>query len=1116
VGFLCFESDFEKVKGEPFMKTLGRFLLFIWVAMTAGVALHAQSTQVSGQIVDTSQAVIAGARVTLTRVESGDQRENVSGSEGYYSFPLLLPGHYQLKVEKDGFESETRSGIVVLTATVSNVDVILKVGSEAQTVNVDASVPLLQTETSAIANVVDNASITDLPLIDRRSQQLQKLNGFVVQTNSGANASFAIGGGRSDNANYFIDGGTAQNLLLGVPTPGFDPPVESVQEFSVAISNYAAELGRSGGGVIQMSTRSGTNSFHGSAYEYLRNDALQAVPDFITKNPTLRYNLFGASLGGPIKKNRTQFFFNYEGRRQTIANPLSLTVPTAQELTGNFNGIIDPQTGVQVVVKDPSTGVAFAGNQIPTGRIDTVGLNLASFYPHITGTTPTAQYVVNDPATTGVDVYVARIDHVFGDKDRIFGRLLGQTDHTLTASVFPTAGTDPYGSLLKEYNYNASGTWFHNFAANKINELRLTYTRRQYLFNSAGAHTDLDGQIGLNTFDNNYFPTVNVAGLQTFGAPYQGLAQTPAVNNSYVDNFSWVRGAHQIKFGGEVRTSFMNSTYPLYAGGVFSFNNNGTSTNTATGSLVNLLLGNVYTGSINDFETIHSIADSYAAFVQDDWKVTPHFTLNLGLRWDIDSPRKTDPNKQNSFNPTAINPVSGTPGITTFSGINGTSVYANQWDLNNFGPRVGFAWSPRDSWVVRGGFGVLYTGEYASGTPQEGNLGYGTSGTATGVYNANTGILTPAFQISSIPEFWTTPTAADLTPGFGAAAPGQPAHTVVTYWDHNHVNGYIYQSSFDIQRELSKNLLFDIGYLGTFAHSMPVYSFGSGGYSINQVPDADLAQVAANPAIAQSLRPFPQYQNVQILDPNIGASKYNGVNVGLQKRYSHGLQLQANYTYSKFEDNAESYIELAGYPGDNTFTDYYNPKSRWGLSGNDIRHRLIVSGVYELPFGHGKRFAPGSAILEQVIGGWSFGTIAELHTGTPLTPLDAVNNTGSFSDGVRPNLIGDPVLSAGQRSSGQWFNRAAFQQNPAYTFGDAPRTFGTGPGTAQVDASLLKNFRLRETTNLQFRAEALNVLNHGNWANPNTLFGNPLFGKVTGLQSGNQSRIIQVALHLTF
>src|SRR3984957_15311076 len=387
------------------MKTLGRFLFCIWVAVAAGAASQAQSTQVSGQIVDTSQAVIAGARVTLTRVESGDQRENVSGSEGYYSFPLLLPGHYQLKVEKDGFESETRSGIVVLTATVSNVDVVLKVGSAAQTVNVDASVPLLQTESAAISQVVENASITNLPLIDRRSQQLQRLNGFVVQTNSGANASFAIAGGRSDNANYFIDGGTAQNLLLGVPTAGFDPPVESVQEFSVALSSYAAELGRSGGGVIQMTTRSGTNEFHGSAYEYLRNNDLQAIPDFATVNPALHYNLFGASLGGPIKKNKTQFFFNYEGRRQIVPTPESLTVPTAQERTGNFNGIIAPATHAQIVIKNPLTGQPFANNQIPGNLIDSVGLNLAAFYPHINGSGPTAQFIVNDPANTGVDVY---------------------------------------------------------------------------------------------------------------------------------------------------------------------------------------------------------------------------------------------------------------------------------------------------------------------------------------------------------------------------------------------------------------------------------------------------------------------------------------------------------------------------------------------------------------------------------------------------------------------------------------------------------------------------------------------------------------------------------------
>jgi len=1110
------------------MKSFKRVLWFAILALGIGAgSLRAQDSQVSGQILDASNAAVADANVTLTRVESGDQRQINSSSEGFYSFPLLLPGHYELKVEKDGFQTYVRTGIVVETASISTVDVNLVVGEISQSVTVDASAPLLTTETSALAAVVENSSITNLPLIDRRSSQLQRLNGFVVQTNSGANASFSTAGSRSNNANYLIDGGTAQNLLLGVPTLSFDPPIESVQEFSVAISNYAADLGRSGGAVIQMTTKSGTNSFHGSAYEYWRNNILQAIPEFASSNPILRYNLFGASLGGPLRKDKTFFFFNYEGRRQNVGTTQSFSIPTEQELTGNFNGIIDPATQLQVVVKNPLTGQPFANNQIPAGLISSVGSQLAAFFPHINGTGPSLQFVANDPALTVVDQYVARIDHQFGPSDRIFGRLLADTDHTVTEPIFPTAATDPLASLIHDYNYNASVSYFHNFSPNKINEVRIAYTRRQLLDYSAGANTTLDSQIGLQTFDTNYFPEVTLSGLggqglsglgatptpQSFGNGIQRLTQAPAVSNAYADNFSWVRGSHQFKFGGEFRTSYMNSTSNPSGGGAFTFNNDGTSTNVAAGDIANLLLGYVYTASVNEFETIHAVGDSYSAFVQDDWKINGKLTLNLGIRYDVDTPRWTSPNRQNSFNPTAINPVSGTPGVVVFSGLNRASKYANQWDTNNFGPRFGFAWAPRNTWSVRGGFGVLYSGEYASGTPQEGNLGYGTTGSTTGVYNSTTGILTPAFQIDSIPVFWTTPTPAQLTPGYGAAAPGQRATTVVTYWAQNHVNGYIYQASFDIQKQFGGNFLLDIAYLGTFGHSLPVYGPG-GNDSINQVPDADLSLVAANPAIAQSLRPFPQYQNVQILDPNIGASKYNGLNIGLQKRYANGLQLQANYTYSKYEDNADSSNELGNFPGDNSFTDLYNPRARWGLSGSDIRHRLVINTLYELPFGYGKKFAANSGILDQLIGGWSLGAIAELHTGTPLSPLDAVNNTGSFSDGVRPNL--NESLLSYPHTSAEWFNKAAFTQNAPYTFGDAPRTFGTGPGTAQVDASLLKSFRLLERFNLQFRAEALNVLNHPNWANPNTQFGSPQFGKISNLQLGNQSRILQLGLHLAF
>lgn len=290
------------------MKSLGRMGFLILLTVAGVATLQAQDSQVSGRIRDTSQAAIAGAKVTLVR--SGNRRPP---GNGFWQRRLLFvspagPGHYNLTVDKEGFEAVTQTGILVLTGTVSTVDVTLKIGSATQVISVDASVPLLQTETSAVAEVVKNESITNLPLVDRRSQQLQRLNGFVVQTNSGANASFATAGGRSDNANYLIDGGTAQNLLLGVPTLSFDPPVESVQEFSVAMSNYAAELGRSGGAVVQMTTRSGTNSFHGSAYEYFRNTVLQANPEFATVVPALHYNLFGASLGGPDQERPDAVF----------------------------------------------------------------------------------------------------------------------------------------------------------------------------------------------------------------------------------------------------------------------------------------------------------------------------------------------------------------------------------------------------------------------------------------------------------------------------------------------------------------------------------------------------------------------------------------------------------------------------------------------------------------------------------------------------------------------------------------------------------------------------------------------------------------------------------------
>ena len=1103
------------LRDDSFMKFA---LIFAGFAVLLGAnRSFAQTSQVSGQVVDASHSVVPDAQLTLSRSDTGLTQQQHSNNEGYYSFPLLQAGHYDLRVEKGGYETQDQKGIIVQTGSVSTVNVTLAVGAIAQTVSVDTTVPLLQSQSSAVQDVVENQTIVNMPLIDRRSSQLQRLSGFVVGNGSGSGATFAVGGGRGNNANYLVDGGSVQNLLLGVPTLMFDPPVESVQEFNLSISDYAAELGRSGGAVVQMTTKSGTNQFHGALYEYFRNDALQARPYFATVNPELRYNLFGASLGGPIKKDKTQFFFNYEGRRQTSTVTRIINVPTAAEITGDFSAfstaVIDPNTGKQANYNGRL-------NVLPPGELDPVALALVKFYPapNIAGAAPNvSNFRANDPTQGVYDVYVARIDHVFGDKDHIFGRFLAQTDHQPTASIYPTPGTDNYGVLAHNYYYNPSGTWYHNFSPSLINEFRFTYSRRQALSISAGANTDLASQIGIQGTNPAFFPTVTLSGLAGFGnTTQQQRLQTPINSNQYVDNVSWQRGNHQFKFGAELRTSNNTDNYSPTAGGSFVFTNTGISTNAALGSLANLLLGRVNSATLQQAETLLTTSYSWGLFVQDDWRITPKLTVNIGLRYDLDEPRVEEHNRQNSFDANAINPVSGTPGIITFSGINGVSKYANNWDYHNIGPHIGFAYTANPTTVIRGGGAILYPGEYDQATPIVAYTGFAKQ---ISLSSPNSGTGAPAFLLKNNGTDGTgtavVPTTAQLTPAYGAVPVGQKIVQAPQFFQHDRVTGYLYQASLNIEQQLGNQLLFTVGYLGTFGHHLSAVN----AENINQVTPSNMALLPTTKN-TQTLRPFPQFGNVSIIANDGGQSNYNAFNAGIKKRYSGGFQFGLNYTWSKFIDNQEARNELAAYPGTDVFTDYYNPQDRRGLSGNDIRNRVIGSALYELPFGPGKWIHPSSNWVNAFVAGWTVGAISEIHSGTALSVIDSTNNTGSYSDGVRPNLVGNPNSLGGSRSRAartqEWFDTSAFAQNAPFTFGNAPRTFGRGPALATTDASLLKDFKIVESSTLQFRAEALNVFNHANLANPNTQFGNGAFGQVTSLQSGNQSRILQLALHLAF
>jgi outer membrane receptor protein involved in Fe transport len=1088
------------------MKTLGRIVVVL--SLLAGSALYAQDSQISGQVRDTSKAAVPGAKIILMR-DTGERREGVSTDQGYYSFPLVLPGRYDLTVEKDGFQTQKETGIVVETASISTVDITLTVGTVSQTVDVDASVELLQTETSAVSHVVENQTITNMPLLDRRSSQLQGLNGFVVQTNTGQNATFATAGGRGDNQNYLIDGGTAVNLLIGTPSLIIDPPVESLQEFTVAQSNYSAELGRTGGGVIQWTTKSGTNQFHGSAYEYYRSRNLAAVPYFSTANPPLNYNLFGFSVGGPIRKDKTHFFFNYEGKRQKSSVTEANQVPTPEEASGNFSA--DP------TIYDPLTGLPFPGNIIPASRFDRIGAQLISYYPapNVPGTN---LFRASDPTTYGVNDFVFRLDHDFSENDRMFARFIGQRDHSLTSPIFPgTATLDNYADFYKDNQYSGSATWFHNFRPTLINELRFTYTWREFLDFGIGAGNTLGAKLGIAGVNQQFAPLISVSGIDDLNGSYgegeQERFQSPVISNAYEDSVSWQRGSHQFKFGFAWRTSIDGDVFGLYPGGAFNFSSFQTSNPLSPGSggdgIASLLLGEVQEGQIQYENHLHSGAQSWGFFAQDDYRVTPNLTVNLGLRYDLDTPRHEFHQQQNGFNPDIINPVSGTPGVVTFAGRYGASTYANNWATHNFGPRLGFAWKPRDQWVVRGGGAVLFLGEYDQAMPIQLALGFGVNG------DFSSASASPVFQLShGLPPL--TPPA--LTPAFGAVPLGQAPNTSIPFVAADHPTGYIEQASLDVQHQFGGNLLVDVGYLGSFGHHLP----SPDPVNINQVPSSDLPLLQANPSLAQSLRPFPQFNNVNSIADPYGNSIYHGVNFGIEKKYSYGLLFKANYTFAKFIDNVESRADLEYYPYSyNNFAllNYYNPASARGLSGNDVRNRIVWSSVYELPFGRGKLLHPDSAVLNQVVGGWSFGVIAEANTGTPLSPIMAANETDTFSLGNRPNLIGDPNLSGSRPRSqklAEWFNTGAFADPGGFTFGNAPRSFGTGPGQFNVDASLLKDFHAGERVDAQLRLEVLDALNHANFANPNTQFGTASFGKITELYSGTPARILQLGVHLAF
>ena len=1082
-----------------------RFLLATVAAtLLLGVSpVLAQQSGLTGTVSDTTGAVIVAADVVLANSDTGVEATTQTNESGGFNFTLVQPGTYELRCESVGFKTYRQSGLVMETGLTKTVNIQLELGEITETIEVTGSAPLLETENTTVGQFIERTTVAQMPVGSRQAGQLIKLAGNVTFATSGGGLYdlpfFSMAGGRSRNQMWHLDGGVVQNMALGIAQLNLNPPVESLREFKVESNNYAAEFGRSGNGLIIMSTRSGTNDFHGALYHNFRNDAIDARTFFAPSIAPLRYNIFGGSLGGPIKKDQTFFFVNYEGQRRsdgiTVANT---DVPhPAEKNMGDFSA----RSGFDLI--DPLSGEPFPMNRIPADRIDPLGSAFARLYPDPNAPGPVTaaprdNYVKNVSNRGQSDFLTIKIDHNFGQKDRISSRFSNVNAPAWPASVYPNEFADFRGSRQTRSNLVSTSTWNHSFTTTMVNEFRYTYGNRTFTTRGLGTGSGKNGELGVPNVDPEFFATVNLVGYTRLGAGNQERLQLPIRTHQVVNNTSWFKGAHSIKWGVEYRYSRNQDDFNASAGGRFDFNNRA-----AGDALAQLLLGWTTRGQLVDTDILNTRTDYWGFYAQDSWKATDKLTLNLGLRWEVDTPRWELNNHQSGFDPLATNSVCNCPGTMLFAGLNGRGKYAHDIDGNNFGPRIGLAYRASGSTVIRAGYGVNYNGAYARAVPF---TQFWTFSRTLDI-NSPDGGFTPAFMLSEGLPTVQPFTDADRVPTFGATVSGR--RTVSPdYIQQHQQNGYAQQWNLTIQKQLPDSILLEAQYQANVGHKL-----GGQNYNQNMIP---LVGGRGPETQSQNARLFPHYNAVWVESPDWGNSTYHSLNLKAEKRFSSGLSYLINYTWSKFIDDVESANELGG-EQNNGYTHFQLRHLDKALSGNDIRHRVVASGVYELPVGRGRALSIENPVLNGIIGGWGLGVIAEFRTGSPYGIIEQRNESNTFSHGQRPNVAGDHVLSGNRSKEAkllEWFDTSQFTRPGVGVFGNAPRNVCCGPGFAVVDVSIQKRFNLTEKSRLEFRADFFNIANHANFRIPERRRGNSGFGRIRGtIGTGRQT---QLGLRLEF
>ncbi|MGA9979637.1 MAG: TonB-dependent receptor [Candidatus Sulfotelmatobacter sp.] len=1233
-------------------RSLSPFVLAVLVVATAftpTAVAQKDSGGIAGVVRDPAGAVVPGAKVRVKDVDRGTETVVTTGSQGEYVASPLKIGNYSVTAEKEGFKKTVVGPIVVNIQEHPEVDITLQVGSIHEVMTITSQGPQLETETSELGQVVSGQEATTLPLNGRNFAQLAQLSAGVAPAEPGSriNASygFSAGGARSEQNNFLLDGiDNNSNLadLLNETAFVVQPSIDAIEEFKVQTNSYSAEFGRGNGAILNAVIKSGTNSFHGDVYEFIRNEKLDARNAFdeFGRQP-YKQNQFGATLGGPLIKNRTFFFGDYEGLRVRQATPFLELIPTPAEVPqlsggvvtggGNFSSTLggpttftdqsgqfgsagltynvldcnNQQTYLGEIFNSRQTQQVTASGNFPTGfcgtpiggyaggmptnvfpanMIDPLAATLSTYWP-----TPNANIngnnFLSDPhrqeSRNNFDV---RIDHKISDKDSAFGRFSYENQ--------PSFIPPPFNNLLdgggffdgtEDNSYRSLAlSEVHLFKPNLINEFRLGYNRiNSHRFQ---LHSNENISAQLNFPNVPYGP--NNGGLPniTFGDGTAGIGSSeylPSIEkqNSFVftDNLTWIRGHHSLKFGTEVRIEQFTIFQPAASRGGLGFSNgftdNPAAPSTGGGSFATMLLGVADGGVITSLHNIDYRRQTYAPFVQDDWKATERLTINLGMRYEVFSTVKEHNNEEGTFvlsSASMLVPDGQNEPLTPTLGASIPIIHGSRGlippDLTNFAPRIGFAYRVLDKLVIRSGYGIFYGGQengpYSNPSPGFNPPFFSGESFSTPCSNlaANPTFAPGSTLNCSVPQLNTVPAGGSsnsntLANGFPANALSDPNSPELYSIQPNLRIPYTQQWHFGVQYQLPADTVLDVSYAAS--RGLHLYGFYNGNEAVLATDPQFAANCIANYGGLLSC-PFAPRRPVHGVTPGLPAgstcdlnnatdanncnpvfntsiatfrsndvSNYNSLQVRFEKRPTHGMQFQAAYTWSHALDDASSASLGSQNQGDFRFQN--DPLLEYGNADFDVRQRFVLSYAYELPFGKNKALGGNaSGVLNQFIGGWQVAGIVIATTGNWYTSTDISTNLstsdggGEVASASRPNVVGNP--NGHPCVAGTLFNTCAFATNTVIgSFGDAGRNIIQGPGTQNWDISLFKFFPIREQMHVEFRAEFFNAFNHydpefsnpGNFSDTNvaTEHGSSAFGFA---QAAHDPRLIQFALKFYF